>query len=41
MRDTELLLEGVPPECITVGFLDEVMDVADRYGYPIEAISIL
>lgn len=41
MRETPLLLEGVNPDRISVGFLVDVMDVAQRHGLSIEGISIL
>ena len=41
MRDTQLLLEGVSPDSISVGFLVDLMDVAEAYGYSIEGISVV
>lgn len=41
MRETELVLEGVCPERITVGFLVDVMDVAEMHGMPVEGVSVL
>lgn len=41
MRETVLLLEGVYSDSITVGFLVDVMDVAEMHGYPIEGISVM
>lgn len=41
MRDTPMLLEGVPPDRITVRLLVDIMDVAEQHGIHVEGISIL
>lgn len=41
MRETELVLEGVSPDRITVGFLVDVMDVAEVHGLPVVGVSVL
>lgn len=41
MRETELLLEGVSPDSITVGFLVGVMDVAEDHRFQLDGVSVL
>lgn len=40
MNETLLLLEGVPPDEITVAFLVDVMDIGERHGFPVDGISV-
>ena len=41
MNETHLLLEGVAPEEVSVGFLVGVMDAAEECGMEVEGVSVM